>query len=71
LFSLCKNTPVDTFNKACQIAIDNQNYSYGFVMNIIKNKMTESSQQDPQKDLPQHNNIRGKEYYNNQLSFKF
>ncbi len=71
LFSLCKNTPIDTFNKACQIAIDNQNYSYGFVMNIIKNKMTESTQQDPQKDLPQHNNIRGREYYNNQLSFKF
>ena len=53
------------------MAIDNQNYRYGFVMNIIKNKMTESTQQDPQKDLPQHNNIRGREYYNNQLSFKF
>jgi len=71
LFSLCKNTPADTFNKACQMAIENQNFSYGFILNIIKNKMTEYPQQEPDKDLPKHNNIRGKEYYNNQLSFKF
>ncbi len=71
LFSLCKRTPPNTFNKACQMAIDNRNFSYGFVMNVIKNKMTEYVQEEPDKDLPEHNNIRGKEYYNNQLSFKF
>ncbi len=53
------------------MAIENQNFSYGFILNIIKNKMTEYPQQEPDKDLPKHNNIRGKEYYNNQLSFKF
>jgi transposase len=71
LFSLCKRTKPDTFNKACQMAIENQNYSYGFVVNIIKNKMTEYVQEEQSKELPKHNNIRGKEYYNNQLSFKF
>lgn len=71
LFSLCKKTHIETFNKACQMAINNQNYSYGFVMNIVKNKMTESPQDELPKDLPKHNNIRGREYFNNQLSFNF
>nr|WP_319397619.1 IS21 family transposase [uncultured Carboxylicivirga sp.] len=71
LFSLFKSTPLETFDKACQMAIDYQNYSYGFVLNIIKNKMTEATQDHSDKNLPEHNNIRGKEYYNNQLSLKF
>lgn len=71
LFSLCKKTPEETFEKACNMAIDNQNYSYGFVLNVIKNKMTEYVPEQQDKKLPEHNNIRGKEYYNNQLSFNF
>ena len=71
LFSLQRNTHPDTFNKACQIAIDYQNYSYRFVQNIIKNKMTETTEEKINKALPEHNNIRGREYYNNQLPFKF
>jgi hypothetical protein len=71
LFSLWRNTHPDTFNKACQIAIEYQNYSYRFVQNIIKNKMTETTEEKINKALPEHNNIRGREYYNNQLPFKF
>lgn len=71
LFSLQRNTRPDTFDKACLIAIEHQNYSYSFVQNIIKNKMTENVEEKPDKPLPEHNNIRGKEYYNNQLPFKF
>lgn len=71
LFSLYKSTPLNTFNKACQMAIDNQNYSYGFLRNVIKNKTTEYIDNAPEKDLPKHDNIRGKEYYINQLSFNF
>ncbi len=70
LFSLWRNTPGETFDKACLIAIEHQNYSYRFVQNIIKNKMTETVEEKPGKPLPEHNNIRGKEYYNNQLPFK-
>jgi len=71
LFSLSRNTHPDTFDKACQMAIEYQNYSYSFVQNIIKNKMTETNQEKIDKALPEHDNIRGREYYNNQLPFKF
>lgn len=71
LFSLFKSTPLESFEKACQMAIDHQNYSYGFVLNVIKNKMTGYIHEQPKKNLPEHNNIRGKEYYNNQLSINF
>ena len=74
LFSLQRNTCPDTFDKACQIAVNYQNYSYRFVQNIIKNKMTETTtkeKEETNKALPEHNNIRGREYYNNQLPFKF
>ncbi|MDA3817119.1 MAG: IS21 family transposase [Prolixibacteraceae bacterium] len=71
LFSLQKNTHPDTFNKACQIAIEYKIYSYRFMHNIIKNKMTEHQLVKLDKALPEHNNIRGKEYYHNQISIKF
>ena len=71
LFSLQRNTPEASFDKACLIAIENRNYSYGFVHNLIKNKMTEQDEELPARPLPEHKNIRGKEYYNNQLSLNF
>ena len=73
LFSLQRNTHPETFDKACQIAIEHQNYSYRFVQNIIKNKMTETygEKEKINKALPKHKNIRGREYYNNQLPFNF
>ena len=70
LFSLHKNTSLKTFEKACQMAIDHQNYSYLFVQNVIRNKTTEYVEEQPRKNLPDHHNIRGKEYYNNQLPLK-
>jgi transposase len=70
LFSLQRTTPAETFGKACQIAIENKNYSYGFVQNLIKNKMTAHENRLPDKPLPEHENIRGKEYYE-QLSINF
>lgn len=59
LFSLCKTTSADTFKKACAMAIEYQNYSYGFISNIIKNKMTESEKVNFTQKLPEHSNIRG------------
>ena len=47
------------------MAIDNQNYSYRFINQILKNKMTEmhEEQLQTQKPLPKHTNIRGKTYF--------
>ncbi len=71
MFSLFKGTSLETFDKACQMAIDHQNYSYVFLLNVIKNKTTEYIPEQADKNLPEHNNIRGKEYYENQLTLKF
>jgi transposase len=68
LFSLQRNTPADTFDKACHIAIANGIYTYGFMKNLIKNKMTDQTTTEPNTHLPKQSNIRGKEYYNNQLT---
>ena len=45
------------------MAIEHQNYSYGFVLNIIKNKMTDQEEITQEQTLPNHKNIRGKDYY--------
>ncbi len=72
LLSLQRKTEPATFEKACQMAIDNQNYSYRFINKILTNKMTEQAQTITEKPLPLHPNIRGKEYYaQNQQSLNF
>jgi hypothetical protein len=42
------------------MAIEHGNYSYGFILNIIKNKMTDAIETTNEKPLPAHQNIRGK-----------
>jgi transposase len=64
LLSLERKTDPDTFKKACQIAIENQNYSYMFLLNILKNNMAYQQETKPEQSLPEHENIRGKAYYN-------
>lgn len=64
LLNLCRKTDLPVFEKACQIAIDNQIYSYKFVLKIIENNMTmQITTPEIEKPLPIHANIRGKEYY--------
>jgi transposase len=58
LFRLAKQTKPETFNRACQIAVENQQRSYNFILNLIKNKMTEYDQDFTSKPLPRHENIR-------------
>jgi transposase len=67
LLSLQRKTAASAFEKACQMAIDYQNYSYRFINQILTNKMTEQQEQEQQtqsaKPLPKHSNIRGKAYF--------
>ena len=71
IFNLYRKTEAKCFEKACLMAIEHQNYSYLFIKNILENKMTEQVPEVPDKPLPKHNNVRGKEYYQNQLELKF
>jgi transposase len=63
LFSLQRKTEADIFQKACLMAIEYQNYSYTFILNILKNKMTGEPKTMQSKPLPNHENLRGREYY--------
>ena len=70
LLSLCRKTDSETFENACSLAIELQNYSYGFVRNVIENKTAQQPQATVDKPLPAHENIRGREYYK-QITINF
>jgi len=63
LLNLQRKTGQKDFDKACMMAIENQNYSYSFVLNILENKMTNEPGTKQEKPLPSHENLRGREYY--------
>ncbi len=69
-FNLHRNTDPEKFDKACELALEYENYSYHFLSNVIKNNMTGLQQTESRENLPDHPNIRGKEYYE-QLNLKF
>jgi transposase len=70
LLRLQRKSSPDAFEKACQLAIEHQKYSYRFIQNLLENKMLEPPQNKQDKPLPKHDNVRGKQYYI-QSSFKF
>ena len=59
LLGLQRKTDETQFEKACNMALEYGNCSYGFIQNIIKNKMTETVETVNEKPLPVHQNIRG------------
>jgi len=63
LLILHRKAGAEKLDKACQIAINNENYSYKFIHNILNNNMIDNQRQIPDNPLPQHPNIRGEEYY--------
>jgi hypothetical protein len=63
LLNLQRKTDEKNFNKACLMGIEHQNYSYGFILNILKNKMTNEPETKQEKPLPNHENLRKCEYY--------
>jgi transposase len=71
LFGLQRKTDSIHFEKACRMAIEHQNYTYTFLKNVLENKMTEQQSELPDKPLPKHNNLRGKDYYQKQLQLNF
>jgi transposase len=71
LLRLQKSALPDAFARACELAIEHRNFSYRFVERILKNNMTTG--QDiikSARSLPEHQNIRGRDYYS-QSTIKF
>lgn len=63
LLRLAWSTSNDIFEKACQIALEHRVYNYTFLKNIIENKMVEKQLPVSNKQLPNHPNLRGGNYY--------
>jgi len=70
LFNLYRKTSPEIFSRACREALECKTYSYRFVMKIIENMNKYPEAETPPAPLPKHENIRGKEYYQ-QLNIKF
>ena len=63
VLKLSKRTDRKEFIKACEIAMQCSNTSYGFLKRILENKMVEAAQDTCNTPLPKHNNIRGSGSY--------
>jgi len=66
LLSLQRQTDPLIFDRACQIAINNNILTYKFIENIIKKRtylVQENDFQENETPLPKHQNIRGGKYY--------
>lgn len=59
LLSLLRKTEKQELDRACDIALEHDYCNYGFIKNIIENKMTEPSEETNEKSLPAHENVRG------------
>lgn len=63
LLNLQRKTDQEDFQKACLMAIEHQDYSYRFILNILTNKMTDQPEEKREKPLPDHQNLRGRDYF--------
>jgi hypothetical protein len=70
LLRLARSTNEETLEKACQIALEHRRYNYGFLKNIIANKMVDEDLTISPKPLPRHSNLRGSSYYQQSINFK-
>ncbi|WP_286761829.1 hypothetical protein [Salegentibacter sp. UBA1130] len=63
IMNLARKTNLEPFTKACDIALEHQNYSYKFLKQVLENRMTEYPEEPVIKSLPSHGNIRGASSY--------
>lgn len=65
VLSYAKKVGNERLSKACRRALDHDTYNYKIIQNILENGLDKLIEDDDQDgSLPQHNNIRGKNYYN-------
>jgi transposase len=54
----------DRFEAACKRALSGSRVNYGIIKNILKNNLDKLESQQLKFEMPEHENIRGPEYYN-------
>lgn len=67
VFSLSKKTSPDVFERAIAIANECNSYSYKFLLKVISNLNAEVPDNNSELQIPKHENIRGREYYQQSL----
>jgi transposase len=69
ILATARKADPDRLAKACEIALDTGVYSMRFLENVLKNKLI-TAPQEPVNEapLPKHRNVRGKDYYQQQLT---
>ena len=64
ILSLTKKVGKDRLINACTRALEYGLYNYKIVQNILEKGLDKMEQNtDEQQELPRHDNIRGKKYY--------
>ena len=63
IFSLSRKTPSDVFEKAIALANECNSHSYKFLLKVIANITVSGPPNENELKIPTHENIRGKEYY--------
>ena len=64
VLSYAKKVGNERLINACQRALDYNIYNYKIIQRILENGLDMiTSEKDPSQSLPEHNNIRGKNYY--------
>lgn len=63
ILNLARKADPEPFTRACDIALEHQNYSYKFLKQVLENRMTEYREEPLVKPLPSHGNIRGASSY--------
>ena len=69
ILALAKKYGEPRLNLACKRAIFYENCTYKMIKNILTNNMDQSGEENKETDftLPEHDNIRGRQYYMEEL----
>jgi hypothetical protein len=71
LMRLQRMFPQEEFINACGFALEHRVYTYTFLQNVLKNGTASRPEKETEKPLPEHVNIRGRDYYNGAQTFLF
>ena len=63
LIRLQRDYPAATFEQACSLALQYEQYTYSFVKQLLTNRMSNQEALPTPPPLPEHDNLRGKNYY--------
>ena len=63
VLSYAKKVGHERMTRACRRAIDFNTYNYKIIQSILENGLDKLIEENTDENLPDHNNIRGENYY--------